>query len=62
MHQTSVVTTTKDSQNISLSRELDILRNPKNIAAMEVSVDLSLEELKDFAKENGVQSKNGLSV
>jgi len=62
MHQTSVVTTTKDSQNISLSRELDILSNPKNIAAMEVSVDLSLDELKDFAKENGVQSKNGLSV
>ena len=62
MHQTSVVTTTKDSQNISLSKELDILSNPKNIAAMEVSVDLSLDELKDFAKENGVQSKNGLSV
>ena len=30
MHQTSVITTTKDSQNISLSRELDILSNPKS--------------------------------
>lgn len=61
-HQTSVVTTQKDSQNISLSKELKILSNPKNIAAMEVSVDLSLTQLKDFATEHGVQSENGLSV
>jgi hypothetical protein len=62
MHQTSVTSTSKDSQNISLTRELAILSNPMNIAAMEISVDLSLDELKDFAKENGVQSKNGLSI
>jgi len=62
MHQTSVTSTSKNSQNISLTRELAILSNPMNIAAMEISVDLSLNELKDFAKENGVQSKNGLSI
>jgi hypothetical protein len=62
MHQTSVTSTSKDSQNISLTRELDILSNPMNIAAMEISVDLSLDALKDFARERGVQSKNGLSV
>jgi hypothetical protein len=62
MHQTSVISTSKDSQNISLSKELKILSNPKNIAAMEVSVDLSLSELKDFANERGVQSETGLSV
>lgn len=62
MHQTSVISTSKDSQNISLSKELKILSNPKNIAAMEISVDLSLSELKDFANERGVQSETGLSV
>ena len=62
MHQTSVISTSKDSQNISLSKELKILSNPKNIAAMEVSVDLSLSELKEFANERGVQSETGLSV
>jgi hypothetical protein len=61
-HQTSVVTTTKDSQNISLSKELAILSDPRNIAAMEVSVDLSLSELKDFAEEHGNISETGLSV
>jgi hypothetical protein len=62
MHQTSVTSTSKDSQNISLTRELDILSNPTNIAAMEISVDLSLDALKSFASERGVQSKNGLSI
>ena len=61
-HQTSIVSTSKDSQNRSLTKELSILSNPQNIAAMEISVDLSLDNLKDFAKERGVQSKNGLSV
>ena len=62
MHQTSVTKTSKDIQNISLSKELDILSNPRNIASMEVSVDLSLNELKAFANEKGVISENGLSV
>lgn len=62
MHQTSVTSTSKNSQNISLTRELAILSNPMNIAAMEISVDLSLDALKDFARERGVQSKNGLSI
>lgn len=61
-HQTSVVTATKESQNISLSKELAILSDPRNIAAMEVSVDLSLSELKDFAEEHGNISETGLSV
>lgn len=61
-HQTSIVSASKDSQNRSLTKELSILSNPQNIAAMEISVDLSLQNLKDFAKERGVQSKNGLSV
>jgi hypothetical protein len=62
LHQTSIVTTKKDSQNMSLTKELQILSNPQNIASMEVSVDLSLDELKAFANEKGVQSEHGLSV
>jgi hypothetical protein len=62
LHQTSVISTSKDSQNISLTKELEILSNPANIAAMEISVDLSLDALKEFANERGVKSKNGLSI
>jgi hypothetical protein len=62
LHQTSIVTTEKSTQNISLTKELQILSNPMNIASMEVSVDLSMDELKEFANEKGVLSENGLSV
>lgn len=62
LHQSSIVTTEKSIQNISLTKELEILSNPMNIASMEVSVDLSMDELKEFANEKGVLSENGLSV